>query len=70
MKFLKNKKSDKIFWVDNAGEETGVWLFTFDKKKIYNMFQDYPYAMSPEEIETFDKENPFWAEFFADRKES
>jgi hypothetical protein len=69
-KFYKNKQSDKIWWVDNLGETVGEFLFSFDKKKIYNMFQDYPHAMTPEEVEIFDKENPFWKEFFADRKEA
>jgi hypothetical protein len=68
-KFFKNNPSDKIWWVDNLGKTVGEFLFTFDKKKIYNMFQDYPQAMTPEEVEIFDKENPFWAEFFAERKE-
>lgn len=69
-KFYKNKKTDRIWWIDNFGETVGEFLFSFDRSKIYNMFQDYPYAMTPEEIEIFDKENPYWAEFFADRKES
>lgn len=67
-KYFKNKPSDKIFWVDNVGETVGEFLFTFDKVKIYNMFEDYPDKMTPEEVEIFDQENPFWAEYFADRK--
>ena len=43
-------------------------LITFDKQKFYNLFEDYPHNMSSEEIEIFDKENPFWADFFSDRK--
>lgn len=67
-KYFKNKPSDKIFWVDNVGETVGEFLFTFDKVKIYNMFEDYPDKMTPQEVEIFDQENPFWAEYFADRK--
>ena len=67
-KFFKNKKTDRIWWVNNLGEKIGVFEFTFDKEKIYNLFQDYPHALTPEEVEIFDKENPEWAEFFADRK--
>ena len=33
-----------------------------------NMFRDYPWALSREEKEIFDRENPFWAEFFKDRQ--
>ena len=67
-KYFKNKPSDKIWWVNNVGETVGEFLFTFDKEKIYNMFRDYPDAMTPEEVAIFDRENPFWADFFSDRK--
>lgn len=65
--FYKNNEEDTIYWVDNP-DKIGVWEFTFDKKKIYNMFRDYPHELSKEEVEIFDKENPYWAEFFKDRK--
>ena len=67
-KFIKNKKTDRIWWVNNVGEQIGVFEFSFDQKKIYNLFEDYPHALTPEEIEIFDKENPEWADFFKDRK--
>lgn len=67
-KFYKNKKTDRIFWVNNLGEQIGVFEFTFDKEKIYNLFQDYPHALTPDEVVIFDKENPEWADFFKDRK--
>ena len=69
-KFFKNNPKDKIWWVDNLGETVGEFLFTFDKVKIYNMFRDYPDAMAKEEVEIFDKENPYRANFFAERKET
>ena len=65
--FYKNKKTDRIWWVHNP-DEIGIFEFSFDRIKIYNMFQDYPNAMTPEEVKIFDRENPFWAEFFADRR--
>lgn len=67
MIFYKNNKKDKIWWVDNGEDEKGVWLFSFDKKKIYNMFHDYPHKLTKEEKELFDKENPYWRDFFKDR---
>lgn len=67
-KYFKNNPTDKIWWVNNIDETVGLFLFTFDKVKIYNMFQDYPDAMTPEEVAIFDRENPYWAEFFAERK--
>ena len=65
--FYKEKKTDKIYWVDNVGS-FGEHLFTFDEKVIFNLFRDYPYKLSKEQKEIFDKENPFWADFFKDRK--
>lgn len=64
--FYKENPKDRIWWVNN--DMTGVYEFSFDKKKIYNMFEDYPNNMTAEEVEIFDRENPYWAEFFSDRK--
>lgn len=66
-RFYKNKPSDKIWWVDNP-ERIGEWLFSFDKKKIFNMFSDYPHKLTPEQKQIFDKENSYWKEFFKDRQ--
>lgn len=66
--FYKNEEDDVIWWVDNSEDVIGEHLFTFDKKKIYNLFADYPNNMTAEEVAFFDKENPKWAEFFSDRK--
>jgi len=65
-KFYKKNNEDTIWWVDNH-DEIGKHEFSFDKKKIYNLFQDYPYNLTKEEKEIFDKENPYWKEFFKDR---
>ena len=65
--FYKENKEDKVYWVDNY-DKMGEHLFSFDKKKIYNLFADYPHNMTKEEVEIFDKENPYWADFFKDRK--
>jgi hypothetical protein len=39
-----------------------------DNRFIFNLFKDYPYALTPEQKRVFDEENPFWANFFRDRK--
>lgn len=65
-KFYKNNPDDVIWWVDNP-EVKGEWLFSFDKKKIFNMFRDYPHELTPKQKEIFDEENPYWADFFKDR---
>ncbi len=65
-KFYKNNPSDVIWWVENS-DTIGEWLFSFDKETIFNMFADYPDKLTSEQKEIFDKENPFWADFFKDR---
>lgn len=65
MHFVKNEKTDKIWWVDNP-DVKGEHLFSFDKKKVFNLFEDYPHNLTKAQKETFDKENPFWADFFSE----
>jgi hypothetical protein len=65
--FYKNNENDLIWWVDNT-DQLGIWLFSFDKNKIFNMFADYPRKLTKEQKEIFDRENPYWADFFRDRK--
>ena len=65
--FYKNNKNDTIFWVDKV-DSIGEFLFSFDKKKIYNLFADYPHNLTAEEKRIFDKEKPYWKEFFKDRQ--
>ncbi len=67
IKFRKNNESDVIWWVDNP-ETIGEWLFTFDKKRIFNMFRDYPHELTQKQKAIFDKENPYWVDFFKDRQ--
>ena len=62
--FYKKNPEDKIWWVDNGGDVKGEMVFSFDKKKLYNLFRDYPQNLSKEEKEIFDSENEFWKEFF------
>ena len=62
--FYKKTPKDQIWWVDNGGEVKGEMVFSFDKKKLYNLFKDYPQNLSKEEKEIFDSENEFWKEYF------
>ena len=66
-KWYKNNPADKIWWLDNTDEKVGAWIFSFDKKTTFNMFADYPHKLTSEQKEIFDKENPYWADFFKDR---
>lgn len=61
----KRKETDKIWWKPGL---LGEWLFSFDKKTIFNMFSDYPWKLTEEQKRIFDKENPQWADFFKDRR--
>ena len=63
MDFYKQNPNDKIWWTSRYGVY-GEHLFSFDKKKIYNLFLDYPQNLTKEEKEIFDKENPYWFNFF------
>lgn len=65
-KFYKENTTDSIWWVDTSDKD-GVFLFSFDKEKVYNLFTDYPHNLTKQEKEIFDKENPYWADFFKDR---
>ena len=67
-KLYKNNPGDCISWVDNADEVKGEWIFTFDGKNFYNLFADYPHNLTKEEKEIFDRENPYWKDFFSDRQ--
>lgn len=58
--FYKNEPTDKIWWVDEIGSN-GLFLFSFDKKTIFNFFEDYPEKLTKEQIEIFKKENPVLA---------
>lgn len=53
--FYKQNKNDKIWWIDDL-DSIGKHMFSFDKVKIFNLFADYPYNLTPEEKEIFDKE--------------
>ena len=61
-----SEQTDGFRWIDKP-EQVGERLFTFDGKKIYNLFRDYPHELTPEQKEEFDAMNPYWAEFFEDR---
>lgn len=64
--FYKNNESDIVWWVHDM-EKVGRHLFSFDKKKVFNLFADYPHNLTKEQKEIFDKENPYWKEFFSYR---
>lgn len=62
--FVKEDAKSKIWDVIPEEEEYGGMYISFDCKKIYNLYKDYPDNMTEEEIEIFEKENPLWKELF------
>ena len=66
-RFYKKKDNDKIWSVEEIGY-IGKLLYSFDKKNIYNLWTDYPQNFTKEEKEIFDKENPYWKNFFKNKK--
>ena len=46
----------------------GPIFFSFDLLTVFNLWSDYPWNLTPEQKKIFDKENPFWADFFSDRQ--
>ena len=64
--FYKHNESDSVWWVDDM-DSIGSFLFSFDKKKIFNLFEDYPHKLTKEQRKIFDEENSHWKEFFSDR---
>lgn len=57
MYFYKKKESDIIWWIGHIDWCDGQ-LFSFDKKKIYNVYRDYPRNLTKKQREIFEKENP------------
>jgi hypothetical protein len=66
-RFYKENKNDRIWWVDDT-DRVGEFRFSFDRKKVFNLFQDYPWKLTREQKAIFDEENPYWRDFFRDRK--
>ena len=54
-------------WIEKP-DQVGERLFTFDGEQVFNLFRDYPYALTKEQKKIFDEINPYWADFFKDRK--
>ena len=61
MNFYKDDENDKIWRVDTL-DSKGEFLFSFDKKTVFNFFSDYPAKLAKEQIEIFKKEQPLLAE--------
>ena len=63
----KNKNANKVKWLREPNQK-GKFLFTFDGERIFNLFRDYPHELTDEQKQIFDVENPYWVDYFKDRK--
>ena len=55
------REKGKQIWLVNYEEDIeGMWEFSFDRKKIYNLWTDY-WEMTDSERELFKKEHPIMA---------
>lgn len=64
--FDEEDRTCQVKWLRDPSQK-GAFLFTFDGKKVFNLFRDYPFALTEEQKAVFDSENPYWADFFKDR---
>lgn len=58
---VQSDDTSKIWWKDTP-DVIGEYIFSFDKKKEYNFFLDYPHKLTQEEIKIFEKEEPALAD--------
>ena len=65
--WYRNEDTDHVWWLDNGDEVKGEFIFSFDKQTSFNLFADYPHKLTPAQRRIFDKENPYWADFFKGR---
>lgn len=66
--FTHEHENDLVWWVEAPIEKDGEFLFSFDRETVFNLFADYPWKLTPEQKKIFDRENPYWKDFFKDRQ--
>lgn len=64
--FYQEENNKKIYWVE-LFDKIGSLCITFDKIKVYNLWEDYPHNFTKEEIEILKKEEVYWSKFFGNR---
>ena len=64
---MSDKSELKFSWLPQP-DKVGEILFTFDGTHIFNLFRDYPHALTTEQKKLFDEANPLWVDFFKDRQ--
>lgn len=57
--FFQREKGNLIWRIDCFEDEKriiGNFRFSFDRKKVFNFWQDYPDKLTPEQVEIFKRE--------------
>ena len=65
--FWDKKEPGRKIWYLYGGKDQII--FSFDRVHKFYLFRDYPHKLTREQKEIFDKEEPYWADFFKDRTE-
>ena len=55
-KWYKINEDDKVWWLDD--DRVGEMVFSFDREKRFNLWEDYPNNLTEEQRKTLEKENP------------
>ena len=63
----KDNENKRVWWTAPVGT-VGTVLFSFDGKRLYNLWRDYPFNLSEEEQEIFREDEPFWYKKLGHRK--
>ncbi len=64
----QKKRSASRIWWKIIPDTYGEFVFSFDLKTEFNLFAEYPWALTPEQKKIFDEDEPYWAKFFSDRE--
>lgn len=59
--WTKDKPTNKV-WFLQGGEDNII--FSFDRVHVFHLFGDYPDKLTKEQKAIFDKENPYWRDYF------
>ena len=52
------RKKGNLIWDTGRIDRIGEFLFSFDKKTVFNFWTDYPQKLTKEQIEIFKREKP------------
>lgn len=64
--WYKENPNDQVWWLYSDVDEI---IFSFDRIHKYYLFGDYPDKLTKEQKEIFDRENPYWVDFFTPSSE-